>query len=69
MKLVFVNRYFHPDISATSQILTDLAVDQARRGREVHVVTSRQLYEDPSATLPEESRDSDSGAGAHVLAT
>lgn len=55
MKLIFVNRYFHPDISATSQVLMDLATDQARRGREVHVVTSRQLYEDPAAELPAEA--------------
>jgi glycosyltransferase involved in cell wall biosynthesis len=54
LKLVFVNRYFFPDISATSQALMDLATDQARRGREVHVVTSRQLYEDPAADLPAE---------------
>jgi len=52
LKLIFLNRYFHPDISATSQILGDLAIDQARRGREVHVITSRQLYEDPAAGLP-----------------
>ena len=54
MKLIFVNRYFHPDISATSQLLTDLALDQARRGHEVHVVASRQLYEDADANLAEE---------------
>lgn len=52
MKLVFVNRYFHPDISATSQMLSDLAFHMARRGREVHVVTSRQRYDDAAANLP-----------------
>lgn len=51
MKLIFVNRYFHPDISATSQLATDLALDQAARGREVHVVASRQLYDDAAACL------------------
>lgn len=51
MKLIFVNRYFFPDHSATSQLLTDLALDQASRGREVHVVTSRQRYMDPDAAL------------------
>lgn len=76
MKLVFVNRYFHPDISATSQVLADLAADQARRGRDVHVVTSRQLYEDPAANLPAQGevdsvhvhRVSTSTFGRHHLA-
>lgn len=52
MKLVFVNRYFHPDISATSQMLSDLAFYLARNGRQVHVVTSRQRYGDAAANLP-----------------
>jgi len=52
LKLIFINRFFFPDHSATSQILTDLAFDLEASGSEVHVVTSRQLYEDPSATLP-----------------
>lgn len=51
-KLVFVNRYFDPDGSATSQMLTDLARGLAERGFEVHVVCSRQLYTDPNARLP-----------------
>jgi colanic acid biosynthesis glycosyl transferase WcaI len=51
VKLIFVNRYFAPDRSATSQILSDLAFHLARR-HDVHVVTSRQLYDDPGAILP-----------------
>jgi len=50
-RLIFVNRYFHPDHSATSQILCDLAFHLAAAGREVHVVTSRQIYDDPDAEL------------------
>lgn len=52
IELIFVNRYFYPDHSATSQILADLAFDQAGRGRRVSVVTSRQLYGDASVRLP-----------------
>src|SRR6185295_20168968 len=52
MKIVFVNRFFFPDHSATSQLLTDLAFYLAGSGHEVHVVTSRQRYEDPGALLP-----------------
>jgi len=52
VRLIFVNRYFHPDISATSQMLSDLAFELAARGEEVHVVTGRQRYDDPAARLP-----------------
>ncbi len=51
MKLVFVNRYFFPDTSATSQLLTDLAQHLAGAGFEVHVIASRQRYDDPAASL------------------
>jgi len=51
-RLIFVNRYFHPDHSATSQILSDLAFHLAAAGREVHVVTGRQIYDNPRASLP-----------------
>ncbi|MEX2650483.1 MAG: glycosyltransferase family 4 protein [Alphaproteobacteria bacterium] len=50
-RVVFVNRYFHPDHSATSQLLGDLAFDLAARGRDVAVVSGRQLYDEPHATL------------------
>jgi len=51
-RLIFVNRYYRPDESATSQILTDLAERLAAGGIEIHVVCSRQLYENPRAGLP-----------------
>lgn len=54
VKLIFLNRYFHPDISATSQMLSDLAFALAADGSEVHVITSRQCYDDPAADLPVE---------------
>lgn len=54
-RLIFVNRFFHPDHSATSQLLSDLSVQLAEIGYDVHVVTSRQLYNDPLANLPANS--------------
>lgn len=54
MRVVFVNRYFHPDHSATSQIASDLAVHLASRGWEVEAIASRQRYDDPSARLPKQ---------------
>ncbi|MFM8331379.1 MAG: glycosyltransferase family 4 protein [Candidatus Methylumidiphilus sp.] len=51
-KLIFVNRYFYPDHSATSQMLSDLAFALAEGGGdEVHVVASRQAYDNPKASL------------------
>jgi glycosyltransferase involved in cell wall biosynthesis len=52
LRVLFVNRYYAPDLSATSQMLTDLAEGLARSGVEVSVLCSRQLYEDPQAALP-----------------
>jgi glycosyltransferase involved in cell wall biosynthesis len=51
-RLVFVNRFFYPDESATSQLLTDLAWALASRTFLVHVVCSGQLYTNPDARLP-----------------
>jgi glycosyltransferase involved in cell wall biosynthesis len=50
--VLFANRYYAPDLSATSQMLTDLAEGLVRSDIEVSVVCSRQLYEDPQAALP-----------------
>ena len=51
MRLIFVNRFFYPDHSATSQLLSDLAFYLVMRGHEVHVISSRQLYDAPEAQL------------------
>jgi glycosyltransferase involved in cell wall biosynthesis len=48
-RLIFVNRFFFPDFSATSQLLSDLAIHLAASGREIHVVTSAQIYDSPRA--------------------
>ena len=66
-RLIFVNRFFFPDHSATSQILSDLAFDLAAGGREVHVVASRQIYDDAKATLPD--RDLVDGVHVHRVAS
>ena len=61
-KIIFINRYFYPDHSATSQLLSDLAFDLASRGQEIHVITGCQLYGDPHAALSAE----ESVHGVHV---
>jgi colanic acid biosynthesis glycosyl transferase WcaI len=66
-RLIFINRFFAPDHSATSQILSDLAFDLADARREVHLVTSRQIYDDPKAALPE--RETINGVDVHRVAS
>ena len=66
-KLIFVNRFFYPDISATSQMLTEMATSLADRGYPVSIVTSRQLYGDPSADL--EPTQIVGGVHVHRVAT
>lgn len=51
-KVVFVNRFFYPDHSATSQILSDLAFDLAENGFDVTVVASRLGYDGVGEVLP-----------------
>ena len=63
MKTIFLNRFFYPDHSATSQLLTDLAFHLAKIGVSVHVVTGRQVYDDPHSTLP----SNDSIQGVRVI--
>jgi len=48
-RVVFINRYYAPDLSATSQMLTGIAEALAARGLRVEVICSRQSYEDPRA--------------------
>jgi hypothetical protein len=53
MALIFVNRFFFPDHSATSKILSDLTFHLAAAGHEVHVITSTQIYDYPHAHCPD----------------
>ncbi|MCP5424600.1 MAG: glycosyltransferase family 4 protein [Gammaproteobacteria bacterium] len=52
MHIIFLNRFFHPDLSATSQMLSDLAFSLAKAGKRVDVIASRQRYDVPNALLP-----------------
>lgn len=50
-RVIFINRYFYPDHSATSQILSDLAFYLFSQGFDVEIVTSRQKYDNPEVEL------------------
>lgn len=61
-RVIFLNRFFYPDHSATSRMVSSLAFELASAGREVHVITSRQLYDKPGANLP----DFEIAHGVHI---
>jgi glycosyltransferase involved in cell wall biosynthesis len=67
VKLIFLNRFFHPDHSATSQMLSDLAFALAEQGRAVSVITSRQRYDAPADVLP--AREAINGVSVHRVWT
>jgi colanic acid biosynthesis glycosyl transferase WcaI len=67
MRVVFVNRFFDLDESATSLLLTDLARGLADASLTVHVLCSRQLYTDPRAAL--KAREMLHGVTIHRLPT
>jgi glycosyltransferase involved in cell wall biosynthesis len=67
MRTIFVNRYFYPDQSATSRMVSALAFGLARQGGEVAVVTSRDHHDRQDATLP--ARETCSGVDVVRLAT
>ncbi len=56
MRVLFVNRYFYPDISGSSQLLTELAEDLVARGADVTVVTGNTAYFDETARFPATDR-------------
>lgn len=47
MKILLLNQVFYPDVVATAQYLTELAVALRERGHEVTVVSGRRAYEHP----------------------
>lgn len=52
MHVIFVNRYFYPDTSATSQILSDLAFSLSGADYDISIVTSRSSYIDKNVAHP-----------------
>jgi glycosyltransferase involved in cell wall biosynthesis len=52
LKFLLLNQCFHPDVMATAQQLTDLAVGLVEKGHDVTVVTSDRGYDNPSQRFP-----------------
>jgi colanic acid biosynthesis glycosyl transferase WcaI len=52
LKILLLNQVFYPDVVATAQYLSELAVALKERGHEVTVVSSRRAYEHPETLFP-----------------
>lgn len=65
MRIILVNRYFHPDESATSRIVSSLAFGLAARGIQVDVLAGRYRHDDANSALP--SRETVQGVVVHRL--
>ena len=66
-RTIFVNRFFHPDHSATAQILSDVAQHLAAEGFPVSVIASRTLYSGAAGALAK--RETWQGVEIHRAAT
>lgn len=67
MTIIFANRYFSPDQSATSRMVSSLAFALARDGHDVAVLTSRELHDGSRKTLP--ATETIEGVHVHRLRT
>jgi len=45
LNIRFIHQYFHPDLSSTSQIISQIAFELAAQGAEVSVICSRNKYD------------------------
>ncbi|HUS11331.1 MAG TPA: glycosyltransferase family 4 protein [Pyrinomonadaceae bacterium] len=52
MKVLLLNQCFYPDVMATAQQLTDLAVGLVKEGHSVTVISGDRGYDDPSRRFP-----------------
>jgi colanic acid biosynthesis glycosyl transferase WcaI len=48
---VLLNQTFYPDVMATGQHLSELAVELVSRGHQVTVITGRRAYDEPTVTF------------------
>lgn len=52
MRFLFINQYYAPDFAATAQQLSDLCESLAEEGHDVHVLSSRAIYDGRDMQLP-----------------
>jgi hypothetical protein len=56
LRILLLNQCFYPDVVATAQHLTHLAIELATRGHEVTVVASDRGYDDPTTRFARRER-------------
>src|SRR6266545_1023344 len=54
MRFLLLNQTFYPDVMASGQHLTHVALALAERGHRVTVVTSRRAYDHPETRFPKQ---------------
>jgi glycosyltransferase involved in cell wall biosynthesis len=52
VRILLLNQTFHPDVAATAQYLSEVAVALVGLGHRVTVVTGRRAYDDPDTLFP-----------------
>lgn len=52
LRILLLNQTFFPDVVATAQYLTDLALQLKQRGHDVTVITSRRAYDQTEKEFP-----------------
>jgi len=52
LRVLLLNQTFHPDVMATAQYLTELALALRERGHAVTVITGRRAYDEPEKIFP-----------------
>lgn len=67
LSVVLVTQYFHPDTSANSTILSELAVGLADRGMDVSVVTAQPSYSESDRSVTEPKREYHKGVSIRRL--
>jgi colanic acid biosynthesis glycosyl transferase WcaI len=51
MRVLLINQCFYPDVVSTAQYLTDLALELAKSGHDVTVLTGKRGYDDPQLSF------------------
>lgn len=65
--VVLVSQFFHPDTSANSTVLSELAVGLAARDVDVSVVTTQPSYTEEDRNLNEDKRETHEGVSVRRL--
>jgi len=66
LKILFLNRFYLPDVAATGQLLGELAEDLAAAGEEVCVLAGRSGYRDGSGAAGQASPEGIDRSGVRV---